>query len=73
MIASFHNVVRELGRRATYKELHLQGSFDGNQYRVEFGSFYTFLKEANALDKEQIETYELYLDWLKEVETTEPI
>ncbi|OLS38264.1 DNA helicase [Alkalihalophilus pseudofirmus] len=71
MIASFHNVVRELGRRPTYKELHLQGSFDGNQYRVEFGSFYTLLKEANAIDEEQIATYELYLDWLKEVESTD--
>ncbi|WP_100372088.1 DEAD/DEAH box helicase family protein [Bacillus sp. FJAT-45037] len=70
MLSTLQHVREELGRRPTYKELHLQGSFDGSQYRVEFGSYFTMLKEAGLLTKEEVEIHNHYLDWLKEVEST---
>jgi superfamily II DNA or RNA helicase/HKD family nuclease len=70
MISSFFAVRAELGRNPSYLELHLQGEFDGAQYRAEFGSYFAFLQEAGVFTDEEEEVYRGYREWLLEVERT---
>lgn len=70
MIQSFGLVQEELGRVPTYLELHLNGDFDGAQYKTEFGSYFTFLKEVGVFSKREETVYQDYFNWLEDVEDT---
>jgi hypothetical protein len=67
---SYYMVRAELGRDPSYLDLHLHGGFDGTQYRSEFGSYFSFLKEVGIFTEEEEEIYLNYLNWLKEIEQT---
>jgi superfamily II DNA/RNA helicase len=61
---------RDLGRRPTYLELHLQGASDSIQYKQEFNSYVRFLKWAEELTDRELEVFHRYENWLVEVEKT---
>lgn len=61
---------QELGRRPTYLELHLHGGSESVQYRQEFKSYFGFLKWAEDLTNNELEVYNCYEEWFKEVEKT---
>lgn len=48
---AYMELKRELGRRPTYLELHLQGMADSREYRQEFHSYCGFLYRAGELDE----------------------
>ncbi|MCQ4086569.1 DEAD/DEAH box helicase family protein [Saccharibacillus sp. JS10] len=66
----FLDLKSELGRIPTYLELHLQGRSGSNGYRDEFGSYVGFLYWAEMLDEKELQTYERYEIWLRDVERT---
>ena len=70
MIEAFYTMRDELGRVPTLLELHLNGSFDGEQYRKEFGSYVGFLQAVGVLTDKEKAAYETYSNWIKEVERT---
>lgn len=61
---------QELGRRPSYLELHLKGGSDSVQYRQEFNSYFGFLKWAEELVVREVEVFDRYLEWFKDVEKT---
>jgi superfamily II DNA or RNA helicase len=67
---SYMDLKREIGRRPTYLELHLQGKADSREYKQEFKSYCGFLHWAGELDEQETETFLKHQEWLKEVEST---
>jgi superfamily II DNA or RNA helicase/HKD family nuclease len=61
---------RNLGRRPTYLELHLQGASDSHQYKQEFNSYVGFLNWAQELSEREVEVFHRYENWLVEAEKT---
>jgi len=70
LLAAYLDLKRELGRRPTYLELHLQGREDSPQYRQEFGSYAGFLHWAGELDEAEQSVYLAHRRWLEEAEKT---
>jgi hypothetical protein len=67
---SYMDLKREIGRRPTYLELHLQGKADSKEYRQEFKAYCGFLHWAGELDEQETEMFLKHQEWLKEVEST---
>jgi Type III restriction enzyme, res subunit len=61
---------RELGRRPTYLELHLQGNAPSQEYKQEYKSYVGFLNWADELSVIEKEAFKEAGDWLIEVEKT---
>lgn len=70
LLNDYLELKKELGRRPTYLELHLQGRSDSPQYKQEFQSYFGFLKWAEELTNREIEIFDRYENWYTEVERT---
>jgi superfamily II DNA or RNA helicase/HKD family nuclease len=70
LLNSYFELKRELGRRPTYLELHLQGNAPSQEYKQEFKSYAGFLYWANELSEIEKEAFKEAEDWLIEVEKT---
>jgi hypothetical protein len=70
LFADYMALKRELGRRPSILELHLQGASDSPHYRQGFQSYVGFLKWSEELSDREIEVFEQYDNWLIEVEKT---
>jgi hypothetical protein len=70
LLTNYMDLKRELGKRPTYLELHLQGASDSSQYKQEFKSYVGFLKWADELSVDEIEVFSSYENWLIEAEKT---
>ena len=71
LLTSYMELKRELGRRPTYLELHLNGNADSKAYRQEFKSYCGFLYWAGELNQRETETFLKHEAWIKEVESTD--
>lgn len=70
LLNDYMNLKRDLGGRPTYLELHLKGASDSPQYKQEFHSFFGFMNWAEELSVQELAVYNLYENWLVEVERT---
>ncbi len=70
LLNAYHELKRELGRRPTYLELHLQGNAPSKEYKQEFKSYVGFLIWADELSGSEKEAFKEAEDWLNEVEKT---
>jgi superfamily II DNA or RNA helicase/HKD family nuclease len=70
LLNDYLELKKELGRRPTYLELHLQGRSDSPQYKQEFQSYFGFLKWAEELTDREFEVFDRYENWFIEVERT---
>lgn len=61
-------VKERLGRRPTYREVHLYGTINSKEYRQAFGGYFSFLNHYNELSEEEVEVYNTYYDWLNKLE-----
>lgn len=57
-----------LGRRPTYREVHLHGKENSKEYRQAFGGYFAFLYQTDELDENETRVYERYQNWFKRVE-----
>lgn len=57
-----------LGRRPTYREVHLYGKENSQEYRQAFGGYFSFLYNCDELNRHEISVYKSYLPWLQKVE-----
>lgn len=65
---SYLTVKEELGRRPSYREMHLYGVVSSLEFRQVFGGYFGFLYKNNELESAEIAVYEKYHKWLKKVE-----
>jgi len=70
LYSAYIQLKQELGRRPTYKELHLNGSEHSIAYKQEFKTFIGFLNWANELSEKERKIFLRYESWLIEVERT---
>ncbi|WP_066309416.1 DEAD/DEAH box helicase family protein [Bacillus sp. FJAT-29814] len=70
LYSDYFALKRNIGRRPTYLELHLQGSSDSHQYKQEFNSYVGFLNWAQELSEREVEVFHRYDNWLVEAEKT---
>ncbi|RZT23609.1 DEAD/DEAH box helicase family protein [Fictibacillus sp. BK138] len=70
LLYAYHELKRELGRRPTYLELHLQGNAPSQEYKQEFKSYVGFLNWADELSDSEKEAFKESEEWLIEVEKT---
>ncbi|MED1863800.1 DEAD/DEAH box helicase family protein [Fictibacillus nanhaiensis] len=70
LLNAYHEIKRELGRRPTYLELHLQGKAPSQEYKQEFKSYVGFLYWTDELTEHEKEAFKETEDWLIEVEKT---
>ncbi|MDQ1146067.1 superfamily II DNA or RNA helicase/HKD family nuclease [Bacillus sp. SORGH_AS 510] len=70
LLNDYLELKKELGRRPTYLELHLQGRSDSPQYKQEFQSYFGFLKWAEELTDREVEVFDRYENWFIEGERT---
>ncbi|WP_144561553.1 DEAD/DEAH box helicase family protein [Bacillus mycoides] len=70
LLNSYQTVKMELGKRATYLELHKLGTEESKEYRQEFKSYVGFLAWADELTVREKEVFMQYEAWLQEVERT---
>jgi superfamily II DNA or RNA helicase/HKD family nuclease len=70
LLSAYWQVKEELGRRPTYKELHLRGRMSAKPYYDEWKSYHAFLYWAEELTSDEEEVFLKYENWLKEVEKT---
>ncbi|MGB2873730.1 helicase-related protein, partial [Psychrobacillus psychrotolerans] len=70
LIYEYFRLKEELGTRPTYLEYHLKSGIIATNVKKEFGSYVGMLKEAEELNDKELEAFELYKDWLEEVEKT---
>jgi superfamily II DNA or RNA helicase len=68
LLNAYYELKRELGRRPTYLELHLQGNAPSQEYKQEFKSYARFLYWAEELTDSEKEAFKEGEDWLIEVE-----
>lgn len=61
-------VKKQLGRRPTYRELHLYGQENSREYRQAFGGYFAFLHEHEELTSEEKQIYNTYYQWLQKLE-----
>lgn len=57
-----------LGRRPTYREVHLYGSENSKEYRQAFGGYFAFLYKYDELNEFEKDVYDTYYYWLNKVE-----
>ena len=62
------SVKQSLGRRPTYREVHLYGKENSREYRQAFGGYFSFLYEREELNPKEERVYKRYLPWLQKVE-----
>ncbi|UZJ77766.1 DEAD/DEAH box helicase family protein [Fictibacillus sp. KU28468] len=70
LLGDYIELKKELGRRPTYLELHLQGRSNSREYKQEFKSYAGFLYWADELTNEEKNAFMENEDWLVEVEST---
>jgi superfamily II DNA or RNA helicase len=70
LLNAYLELKRELGRRPTYLELHLQGNTPSQENKQEFNSYVGFLYWADELSDHEKEAFKEAEDWLIEVEKT---
>jgi len=68
--SAYEKLKRELGRRPSYLEFHLQGGVDSRLVKQEFGSYVGFLHWMGELAGAEAETFSRYEGWLREAEST---
>lgn len=66
----YRKLKEDSGTRPTYLDFHLKSGIITSAVRREFGSFAGMLKEAEELDQQESEAFEMYKDWLEEAEKT---
>nr|WP_223280503.1 DEAD/DEAH box helicase family protein [Virgibacillus halodenitrificans] len=64
----YYQVKTQLGRRPTYREVHLYGSINSKEYKQAFGGYFAFLKTYGELTAHEATVYEKHYDWLGKVE-----
>ncbi|WP_156035964.1 DEAD/DEAH box helicase family protein [Virgibacillus halodenitrificans] len=64
----YYQVKTQLGRRPTYREVHLYGSINSKEYKQAFGGYFAFLKTYGELSEHEETVYEKHYDWLSKVE-----
>ena len=57
-----------LGRRPTYREVHLHGKENSKEYRQAFGGYFAFLNTYEELTEREADVYNTYYHWLNKVE-----
>ena len=57
-----------LGRRPTYREVHLYGNENSREYRQAFGGYFSFLDNYGELAEMEALVYKNHLLWLQKVE-----
>lgn len=62
------SIKQALGRRPTYREVHLYGKENSREYRQAFGGYFSFLFERKELTNDEERVYKRYLPWLQKVE-----
>ncbi|MFC0189447.1 DEAD/DEAH box helicase family protein [Fictibacillus aquaticus] len=67
---AYFELKRELGRRPTYKEMHLQGNAPSQEIRQEFKTYVGFLYWMDELSEFEKQAFLKHEDWLIEVEKT---
>ncbi|SEM93395.1 DEAD/DEAH box helicase family protein [Lihuaxuella thermophila] len=70
LIQSYYDVKREIGRRPSYLELHLNGWEDSGGYRQEWGSYADFLASVNELSDNEEAALTSHGSLIREVEKT---
>jgi hypothetical protein len=70
LLNAYLELKRELGRRPTYLELHLQGNAPSQEYKQEFKSYVGFLYWTDELSDLEKEAFIEAEDWLIEVAKT---
>jgi superfamily II DNA or RNA helicase/HKD family nuclease len=70
LLNAYFELKREMGRRPTYLELHLQGNVPIQEYKQEFMSYVGFLYWADELSDLEKEAFKEAENWLIEVEKT---
>lgn len=70
LVLAYRELKRELGRRPTYLEFHLQGTADSKAIKQEFGSWFGLLAYAAELNADEIEVWTKHQNWCLEVEKT---
>lgn len=61
-------VKERLGRRPTYREVHLYGKENSKEYRQAFGGYFAFLHTYGELSDVEADVYNTYYNWLNKVE-----
>jgi superfamily II DNA or RNA helicase/HKD family nuclease len=67
---AYHELKRELGKRPTYLEIHLNGKAPSQEYKQEFKSYVGFLYWAGELSEFEKKSFKKAENWLIEVEST---
>src|SRR5699024_10093055 len=68
IFADYVRVKERLGRRPTYREVHLYGKENSREYRQAFGGYFAFLNAKGELSEDEAEVYNTYYHWLNKVE-----
>lgn len=66
--ADYVRVKESLGRRPTYREVHLYGNENSREYRQAFGGYFSFLYDREELTEAEIQVYTKHLPWLQKLE-----
>ncbi len=70
LIYEYFRLKEEMGTRPTYLDYHLKSGIIATNVKKEFGSYVGMLKEAEEFNEQELEAFDLYKDWLEEVEKT---
>lgn len=70
LIYEYFRLKEELGFRPSYLDYHLISGIISSNVKKEFGSYVGMLKEADELNEQELVAYNIYKDWLEEVEKT---
>lgn len=68
MYEDYVRVKEFLGRRPTYREVHLYGNENSREYRQAFGGYFSFLHDQGELTETENRVYTKHLTWLQKVE-----
>src|SRR5699024_290335 len=69
ILDSYLTVKEELGRRPTYREIHLYGIVPSQEFRQAFGGYFSFLYEHDELEEDEKRVFQRHHEWLKKVES----
>ncbi|WP_326480887.1 DEAD/DEAH box helicase family protein [Virgibacillus halodenitrificans] len=64
----YYQVKTQIGRRPTYREVHLYGNINSKEYKQAFGGYFAFLKTYGELTEHEATVYEKHYNWLSKVE-----
>lgn len=70
IVLAYHDLKKELGRRPTYLEFHLQANIDSKIVKQELGSYLGMLAYADELDEEEKDLWLKFKHWFIELEKT---